>query len=144
MPADILPTPTYLPGYEAVVAAFGYWPSFHDAPLLSLEQSDTSLAMLIHADEMTREVDEQGFFGSIKHHLIRFRFSGVRDFALRQFDVPNTLFEIVFSDPAEFSATDRFTVTLQSVMGGGCDATFTAASGEVSSVVPCDKEGNPA
>jgi hypothetical protein len=144
MPTDILPTPTYLPGYEAVVAAFGYWPSFHDAPLLSLEQSDTSLAMLIHADEMTREVDEHGFFGSIKHHLVRFRFSGVRDFALRQFDVPNTLFEIVFSDPAEFSSTGRFTVTLQSVWGGGCDATFTAASGEVSSVMPCDKEGNPA
>ncbi|MEY2519618.1 MAG: hypothetical protein QOF24_1377 [Verrucomicrobiota bacterium] len=144
MSADILPTPTYLPGYEAVVAAFGYWPSFHDAPLLSLEQSDTSLAMLIHADEMTGEVDERGFFGSIKHHLVRFRFSGVRDFALRQFDVPNTLFEIVFSDPAEFSSTGRFTVTLQSVMGGGCDATFTAASGEVSSVMPCDEEGNPA
>jgi hypothetical protein len=144
MPADILPTPTYLPGYEAVVAAFGYWPSFHDAPLLSLEQSDTSLDMLIHADEMTREVDEHGFFGSIKHYLVRFRFSDVRDFALRQFDVPNTLFEIVFSDPAEFSSTGRFTVTLQSVMGGGCDATFTAASGEVSSVMPCDKKGDPA
>jgi hypothetical protein len=146
MPADTLPTPTYLPGYEAVVAAFGYWPSFHDAPLLSLEQSpaDASLAMLIHADEMTRDVDERGFFGSIKHHLVRFGFSGVRDLALRQFDVPNTLFEIVFSDPAEFSSTGRFTVTLQSVMGGGCDATFTAASGEVSSVTPCDKEGNPA
>ena len=144
MPADILPTPTYLPGYEAVVAAFGYWPSFHDVPLLSLEQSDTSLAMLIHADEMTREVDEHGFFGSIKHHLVRFRFGGVRDFALREFDVPNTLFEIVFSDPAEFSSTGRFTVTLQSVMGGGFDATFTAASGEVISVTPCDKEGNPA
>ena len=144
MAADILPTPTYLPGYEAVIAAFGYWPSFHDAPLLSLEQSETSLAMLIHADEMTREVDEHGFFGSIKHHLVRFRFSGVCDFALRQFDVPNTLFEISFSDPAEFSSTGRFTVTLQSVMGGGCDATFTAASGEVTSVIPCDEEGSPA
>jgi hypothetical protein len=118
--------------------------SFHDAPLLSLDRSDTSLTMLVHADEMTREVDEHGFFGSIKHHLVQFRFSGVRDFTLRQFDVPNTLFEIVFSDPAEFSSTGRFTVTLQSVMGGGCDATFTAGSGEVSSVMPCDKEGNPA
>lgn len=144
MPADILPTPTYLPGYEAVVAAFGYWPSFHDAPLLSFEHSDASLAMVIHADEMTRDVDERGFFGSIKHHLVRFRFSGVHDLQVRQFDVPNTLFEIVFSDPAEFSSTGRFTVTLQSVMGGGCDATFTAASGEVSSVTPCDKEGSPA
>jgi hypothetical protein len=145
MPADTLPTPTYLHGYEAVVAAFGYWPSFHDGPLLSLEHSPVagSLDMLVQGDEMTRETDERGFFGSIKHHLIRFRVSGVAELELHDFDIPNTLFELVFSDPAEFPKMRRFTVTLQSVMGGGCFATFSATAGEVVSVTPCDKEGNP-
>ena len=42
-------------------------------------------------------------------------FSGVRDLTLRQFDVPNTLFEIVFSDPAEFLSTgDSYHATVDS------------------------------
>src|SRR4051812_46679653 len=110
MPADTLPTPTYLHGYETVVAAFGYWPSFHDGPLLSLDHSPAAGAidMLVHGDEMTRETDARGFFGSFKHHLIRFRFSGVAELELHDFDIPNTLFELVFSDPAAFQRVRRF------------------------------------
>jgi hypothetical protein len=137
---DELPTPTYLRNYETVVDAFGYWPSFHDAPLLSFAHSPSasSVDTLIHVYEMTSETDERGYFGSVKNHLIRFHFSGVADLEFHQFDVPNELFYLIFSDPAIFEESRRFTVRLDSVMGGDCFATFSAALGEVISVEPCN------
>ena len=142
---DEWPTPTYLRNHEAVLAVFGCWPSFHDAPLLSLEHVPTagSVDLLIHAFEMMRETDERGYFLTTKHHLIRFKFLGASEPDFSQFDVPNTLFDFVFSPPSDFDATGRFHVQLNSVTGGDCFARFAAESGEVASIKACDKQGNP-
>jgi hypothetical protein len=88
---------------------------------------------------MTHEVNAEGFYILIKHHAIRFLFHDVADVELRQFDVPNTLFEMRFSPPRDEHSTRRFTVELQSVLGGDCVAIFAAASGEVVSVMPYDE-----
>ena len=136
------PTPTYIRNHQAVLATYGYWPSFHDAPLLSFTHSPapaSTVDLSVHAFEMTHEVNAEGFYILIKHHVIRFLFHDVADVELRQFDVPNTLFEMRFSPSRDEHSTRRFTVELQSVLGGDCVASFAAGSGEVVSVMPYDE-----
>lgn len=133
-------TPTYIRNHQAVLTAYGYWPSFHDAPLLSFKYSPAPVSIVdlsVHAFEMTREVNAEGFYILIKHHLIRFLFHDVANVELGQFDVPNTLFEMRFSPPRDEQSPRRFTVELQSVLGEG--ASLTAGSGEVGSVMPYDE-----
>ena len=88
---------------------------------------------------MTHEVNAEGFYILIKHYLIQFLFHDVADVELRQFDIPNTLFEMQFSPLLDAHSTRRFAVELQSVLGDGYDASFTAGSGEVVSVMPYDE-----
>jgi Immunity protein 50 len=143
---EAYPTPTYLRNYESVLSAFGYWPSFHDSPLQWMQLSSAptaALEMVIHTGEMTPKPDEHGYHSWLKNHLVAFRFTGVRDLEFQQFNIPNTLIEMTFSPPSEFESSGRFTVHPISVMGGDCFARFSAAAGEVLSVKPSDKEGNP-
>jgi hypothetical protein len=129
-----------------VLAAFGYWPSFHDSALQSMElwrPPGTTVEMVIHTGEMTPKPDERGYYSWMKNHLVAFRFTGVSDLEFQQFYIPNTLIEMTFSAPSEFESCRRFRVHPISVMGGDCFAKFSAADGEVLSVKPCDKEGNP-
>jgi hypothetical protein len=138
------PTPTYIRNYQTVLAAYGYWPSFHDAPLLSFIHSPppaSTVDLSVHVFELTHEVNAEGFFIPHKHHVIRFVFYDVEDVKLRQFDVPNTLFEMCFSPPRHDHSARKFTVGLSSVLGGDCVASFAAGSGEVLSVIACDDMG---
>src|SRR5437016_1927358 len=110
-------TPAYLGNTEAVVKAFGYWPSFHDAPVVSFQYSEGSpgtVELTLHGWEMTSELDAQGYYKLIKHHLVRFTFHEISDADLRQFVPENLLFGLSFSSPAEFEAAGRFTVSLDS------------------------------
>jgi hypothetical protein len=133
------PTPTYIRNHQAVLKAYGYWPDFHDAPLLSFDQrpgSASTFDLCIHVAEMTSEIDEQGFFGSTKHHQICLRFFGVEDLTRQQFDIPNAVSEMTFSPPSDLESKGRFLVELVSVLGGDCTLTFSATLGEVITVEP--------
>ena len=143
---DDFPTPTYLQNHEAVLAAFGYWPEFHDSPLqwMQLWSPPTAIVeMVIHTGERTPKPDERGYYSWVKNHLVEFRFADVRDLEFQHFSIPNTLIEMTFSPPSEVQNSGRFTVHPISIMGGDCFAKFSAGAGEVVSVKPCDKEGNP-
>jgi len=72
----MLETPN-IPGAADVVAWFGYWPTFHDAEVLSitLERSGTS-RVVIHAFEMTPELDETSHYISAKHAVVTFLLEG--------------------------------------------------------------------
>src|SRR5687767_6800327 len=115
MHSDI-PTPTYIGNHETLLAAYGYWPSFHDAPLLSFEHDagGATVNLEVHTAEMTPETDERGYFRYVKHYLTRFSFVGVDDLAIQQFDIPNTIFEMTFSPSSDFESTGRFTVEIES------------------------------
>jgi len=134
------PAPPYVRNTEAVVRAFGYWPSFHDSPVTAFDYNrhgSGEVDLSLHGWEMTKEVDERGFFRLIKHHLVRFAFRGVSDADLDQFTSGNILFELGFSTPEEFGAAGKFSVTLDSAMGCEHCGSFCARSGEVLEVVPC-------
>ena len=66
-----------IPGVADVLAWFGYWPTFHDAQVLSITLNRTGESkVVIHAFEMTKEVDAQGHDVLRKHCLVTFSFEG--------------------------------------------------------------------
>lgn len=62
---------------EQLVKAMGYWPSFHDASVESVERDGGSITITLHLFAMTDEIDPAGYFALEKHHLARFSFDGV-------------------------------------------------------------------
>src|SRR5258708_34764958 len=72
---------------------FGYWPSFHDAEviLLHLNRSDAS-TRAVHTWEMTKEVDEKGFYVLAKHVVVEFVMKEVVGLSLNGFNHQNVVF----------------------------------------------------
>jgi hypothetical protein len=66
-----------IPGAADVLAWFGYWPTFHDAEVLSiaLNRSGES-CVAIQAWEITPEIDPSGSFVLAKHAVVTFRLTG--------------------------------------------------------------------
>ena len=133
--------PNHLQNSQAVVDAFGYWPSFHDAPFFDVALNADELYFTVHGFLMTDEIDERGYYRLIKHHLVRFRFCGVRDLRLKFYEECDSdiLAELVF---APSSADEIFQVSF-SFHCGGEDGSFFARSGEILSVLPCQGDGTP-
>ena len=73
------------------------------------------------------------------HSLVTFRFRGLSDLKMETFNSGNILFAMQFSQSAGAS---RFHVELDSVMD--MSGSFSAAEGEVISVVSCTSDGKPA
>lgn len=131
--------PNYIAGFEMVTAAFGYWPSFHDAPVLNFEHYQDRIDLQLEAWEMTSEVDAAGFYVLAKHHEIGFRFTSILASSLDQFICENILFELTFSPSAEFDLKGYFEVGLDSAMGSDLCGRFTAARGEITFVRPISR-----
>lgn len=56
---------------------FGYWPTFHDAEVLSIVLNRSGESRVeIHAFETTREADARGYFVLAKHAVITFNLEG--------------------------------------------------------------------
>ena len=94
------PAPSYLQNAEAVVKAFGYRPSFHDAPVADFRFDPAGSGAVdptLHGWEMIREVADRGYLILIKHPLVRFRFHGIADADLDPFICGNILFGLGIS-----------------------------------------------
>lgn len=66
-----------IPGAQDVVAWFGYWPTFHDAEVLSISlDRQSGCRVSVHAFEMTAEVDGSGRYVLVKHAVVTFRMQG--------------------------------------------------------------------
>ena len=93
------PVPTYLKNHEAVVAAFGEWPGFHDAPVLAVRYSERQggrVEIDLHGFWVTGEVGEGGYLKLTSHHLVRFAFTGITDADLTGSTNGNVLFDLGF------------------------------------------------
>jgi hypothetical protein len=84
---------------QAIVGAqelhdwFGYWPTFHDAEIVSLHLKRRSpSSMLIHTWEMTNKVDERGFYVREKHVVVEFVFEDISGLDLSGFSHQNVIF----------------------------------------------------
>ena len=72
---------------------FGYWPSFHDAEIVSLHLNRGGNSSLrVHTWEMTKEVDEKGYYVLAKHVVVEFILEAVSGLSLNGFNHQNVIF----------------------------------------------------
>jgi Immunity protein 50 len=82
-----------IPGAVELHDWFGYWPSFHDAEIISLQLNrKRSSSMLVHTWEMTKEVDERGHYVLAKHIVVEFIFETISGLSLNGFNQQNVIF----------------------------------------------------
>lgn len=119
-------------GSEKLTNIFGYWPSFHDAEVLELhlwrgyvEPDKNSyifpvLTLRVHVWEMTKEVDEHGFFVLRHHTLVTLRFRDVEDLKMDGFNHQNAIFALSIAQRERASnASPYFDVELEQSFGVG-------------------------
>lgn len=81
---------------------FGYWPSFHDAEVISIkferpwDISFPSATLTVYAFEATDELDDENFFKLIKHCSIEIEFVGVTVNSMDGFNHQNVVGSLNF------------------------------------------------
>jgi hypothetical protein len=133
-------------GSEQVSNVFGYWPDFHDAEVVRMSlhrtadyDSGPTIFMDVHVFEITKEVDEKGYFKLQHHLLVTFRFDGVHDVDLSGFNNQNALNKLVVRD----IGTPAFPEPQHEVVldaAHGVSATFQCNEIMVTAVTPWDPE----
>jgi hypothetical protein len=72
---------------------FGYWPSFHDAEIISLHLNrEANSSLRVHTWEMTKEMDDKGYYVLTKHIVVEFIFEAVSALSLEGFNAQNVIF----------------------------------------------------
>jgi len=93
--ATLIEVLSEIPGGPDLLAWFGgRLPSFHDGEILSLEldRKDATCRIRVHTWEMTREVDEAGYYKNVKDVMVSFELSGVTELSLEGFNHQNVIF----------------------------------------------------
>ncbi len=66
-----------IPGAADLIAWFGYWPTFHDAEVLSITlDRERGITVAVHVFRMTSEVDDKGRYVLDKHAVTRSSMTG--------------------------------------------------------------------
>ena len=82
-----------IPGGSDLIAWFGHVPSFHDAEIVQLSLHRRAPSILsIHAWNMTREVDDRGYFVLDRHAVVTFALEDILDLQLDGFSHQNVIF----------------------------------------------------
>lgn len=85
--------PDAIPGAAQLHAWFGYWPSFHDAEIVSLVLNRDGLSSLrLHTWHTTSQVDERGCYIKEKHVVVSFHMEEILELALNNFSQQNVIF----------------------------------------------------
>lgn len=91
LPAHLLD----VPGAAELHDWFGYWPNFHDGEVIQLRLSRTGTSsMLVHAFQMTSQLDKDGYYVLDKDILVEFQLEGVSDLGLEGFNHQNVIFSL--------------------------------------------------
>ncbi len=86
-----------VPGAQQLFNWFGYWPSFHDAEVLSIELNRTeSSKVRVHTFQVTDEVDPKGFYICHKHCVVTFVLENITGVDLAHFNHQNALLRLEF------------------------------------------------
>jgi hypothetical protein len=72
---------------------FGHWPGFHDAEIIRLHLNRRgSSSLVIHTWEMTKELDEKGYYVPTKHVVVEFTLEGISELDLEGSSTQNVIF----------------------------------------------------
>ena len=132
---------------EHLTAIFRRWPSFHDAEVIWLrfDRRPTSLGdgptveTLIHAFEMTKEVDASGYYVLKNHVLVHLRFSRVREATMDGFNHQNVLLGLNITDVKD-RQMEQINYEVRFDPAFGLQAGFLCKDIEVVSVTPWDSD----
>jgi len=87
-----------VPGAKQLFNWFGYWPSFHDAEVLSIELNRMGASKVrVHTFRMTDAVDSKGFSVCDKHCIVTFVMEDITRVKLAHFNHQNALSDLKFS-----------------------------------------------
>jgi hypothetical protein len=92
---------------EFITNHFGYWPSFHDAEILSItferprDKSNSTARMKVYAFEMTDRLKGR-FFKLVKHCIIEFELTALNGNEFDGFNHQNAVEEILFGGNEEY------------------------------------------
>ncbi|MGV3656342.1 MAG: Imm50 family immunity protein [Chitinophagaceae bacterium] len=117
-----------------IIDHFGYWPSFHDAEVISIcykrnfKENKPSIEFKVYAFEMTDKMKGR-YFELIKHCIIDFELIDVNENSMDGFNHQNALLSIDFGQEAEW-----LTCELHSAYG--VDATFTSKRIRIKELIP--------
>jgi hypothetical protein len=117
-----------------LVEAMGYWPSFHDAKVLSVSRLNNSCVATIHVFQMTSEVGSKGYFALGNHHLVEISMIGVHGDSL-----PRHYTGDVLSTLAVRRDGDLIRVDFESHLDN--DGSIVCERVRLVSVEPCDRVG---
>ena len=115
--------PPNIPGASDVTSWFGYWPTFHDAEVLSIHLDRLcGCEVVIHAFHMTSEVDAVGRYVFTKHALVTFRLAG---FPQDEAGIVNTRIEgfnqqNVLSSASVQDRSGSYELRLEGIYGADC------------------------
>ncbi|GAA4351407.1 hypothetical protein GCM10023185_10030 [Hymenobacter saemangeumensis] len=106
MPENESPAISRIINHEIILQHFGYWPDFHDAEITKVifETHPTgrySIAFLIDAFEMTKEIDERGYYKLSKHCTVELQFIGIQSLNFEGFSFQNVIFDLVFEESGD-------------------------------------------
>jgi Immunity protein 50 len=86
-----------VPGAKDLLDWFGYWPTFHDAEIVSLSLNRHGESVLtVHTWHMTSRVDDKGFYVLERHVVVSLYFSQIVDLELTGFSQQNVVSSIAF------------------------------------------------
>lgn len=129
-------------GSEQLTRVFGYWPSFHDAEVVRLELvraasfgEGPELLADVHTFEITNEVGLDGRLVLRHHVLVSFRFRGVDQLHIKDWNNQNALMGLRLEDiRSRQLELLRFEVSFDSAWGMA--AKFLCRSIEIDAVRP--------
>jgi len=118
----------HIEGFEKVLAALGFWPSFHDAEIISFAVSRAlPLESGVSAANLTVHVRQYAEVGAgtaeyqlaiVKSILVNFIFNGVLDLSISEFNHQNVINSITFKK-TEFQGAPSISVDIESIWGFG-------------------------
>jgi hypothetical protein len=135
---------------DTLVAAFGHWPSFHDAEVVWIRLDrrpcgagdGPTLEALVHVFETTGEVGSDGCYVRRHHVLVHLRFRDVAGLRLEGFNQQNALFGLAISHLGERQGEHvQFDARFDPAYG--VDGSFQCQAVEVVTVTPCSENGEP-
>jgi len=131
-----------IPGAEEVVAALGYWPSFHDAEVLAFSmsrgekptdyKSEARIEVQVQEYAPSHEGTAQFEMSIVKNVIISFVFTGVESLQVEDFNFQNVINSIRIEQDTSITAAGKLRVEVESIYGFG--ATWLCKSAQVAGV----------
>jgi hypothetical protein len=116
---------SHVPGARELIAWFGYWPSFHDAEVTSIELVRSGVSRIsVHTFEATNELNQKGQYICRKHVIVEFLLGGISSLDLNAFNHQNVISGLVLTQ-----AEQGYTLELEGCYG--VDGAIAAESVEI-------------